>query len=179
MYSKCHSTYSSSVCGHYWTWGRNKIPTDIRYIKVRPRNDAAALVKLLCKIQRRSSCPPTFKRKGDTIPPLHGNVCLCQNQEEIAGRNATLPLEFHMAECLKYPRSWEMQLSPSTGMMWWCEGGCLPQLSWTISTTIQLQQQQPLISMKPAFLCSSTQPRTMKVRRVNHFNLETRRHRQS
>ena len=45
----------------------------------------------------------------------------------------------------------------------------------TTSTTIQLLQHQPLLSMEPAFLCSSTQPQIIKARSVNHFNLETRK----
>ena len=91
MYSRWHTTNSSSVCGHDWTWGRHKIPTEVGCIKVRPGNGAAAIVQLLCKIQRRSSYPPTFKRTGDTIPSLHGHVCLYQNQKETAGRNVTRP----------------------------------------------------------------------------------------
>ena len=45
----------------------------------------------------------------------------------------------------------------------------------TASTTMQLLQHQPLLSMEPAFLCSSTQPQIIKVRSVNHFNLVTRK----
>ena len=45
----------------------------------------------------------------------------------------------------------------------------------TTSTAIQLLQHQPLLSMEPALLCSSTQPQIIKARSVNHFNLETRK----
>ena len=91
MYSRCHTINSSSVCGHDWTWGRHKIPTEVGCIKVRPGNVAAAIVQLLCKIRRRNSYPPTFKRTGDTIPSLHGHVCPYQNQKETSGRNVTRP----------------------------------------------------------------------------------------
>ena len=181
MHSICHTTYSSTVCGHDLIWRRHKIPAEVRCIKVIPGNGAASPVQLLCKIQRKSSYPPTLKRTGDTIPSLHGHGCLCQNQKETASRNVTQPWHYHFI----WQSAWSlMRLSPSTWRMGWCvqqicEGDCLPQLPWTTSTTIQLQQQQPLHSMEPAFLWSSTQPQTMKVRRVSHFNLETRKQRQS